>query len=222
MPSDFVDLTVELEHSLVRVFEQEMLNQRNLENARRQVHLSSFTETKLFDSIDRDLKGWITSVDLELWLRERNAATSYTRYERAFRRMDLNRDGRIDFDEFLLMVRPIYNYTSYNSTLAEVRLSSSPSRALRESIAERKEQEISHKLDEIKELRNEINESKIENEREALIYSTPNRDRDFKRQITRASLYADKYRSPAKKISPRSQRGNFIKVIGQSKTKGFE
>jgi len=37
-PGEFVDLTVELEHSLVRVFEQEMINQRKLENARRQLH----------------------------------------------------------------------------------------------------------------------------------------------------------------------------------------
>lgn len=97
---------------MTRIFEQEMLNQRNIENVRRKLHLSSLNETKLFDSIDRDGKGYVSSTDLEVWLRLRNAGTNYTRYERAFRRMDLNNDGRINFEEFLQMCRPVFNYSS--------------------------------------------------------------------------------------------------------------
>lgn len=142
---------------------------------------------------------------MEIWLRERSAATSYTRYERAFRRMDLNRDGRIDFDEFLLMVRPIYNYSSYDKryiTAHDVRLNS-PSKLIREEIADLKEHEISQKLNEISNLREEINESRMEGEKEyvPLIYSTPDRDANLRKHLIKKSLYADKYQSPAKKLA---------------------
>jgi len=143
------------------------------------------------------MKGWISAVDLEIWLREKNAATSYTRYERAFRRMDLNRDGRIDFDEFLLMVRPIYNYSSY-----DLRYSSPAKIALRESITNRKEFEISKKMEEIKELRLEISSSRIEDETEGMhIYSTPQRDANLRTAHIRKSLYNTKYESPARKLA---------------------
>lgn len=55
---DLRSFTIELEHSLMRIFEQEMVNQRNLEDARRTLSLSSYTESKLFDLVDLERKGW--------------------------------------------------------------------------------------------------------------------------------------------------------------------
>jgi len=212
-----------------------MMNQRNIENVRRKLHLSSLTETKLFDSIDRDGKGYISSTDLEVWLRLRNAGSNYTRYGRAFRRMDLNDDGRITFEEFLQMVRPVFNYSSNASQrldLNTTRLENSyvsPSKSLRYKVHDMKEDQINQKLAEIDVLRHEIHDSKVEEDKEMMtLYRTP-RDshvfipRESYAQIPRESyarisresfahvpsmvsslkhsIYADKYRSPARKIA---------------------
>lgn len=197
----YVEQTIDLEHSLARIFEQEMMNQRNIENARRRLHLSSLTETKLFDTIDRDRKGYITPTDLETWLTIRNASKSYTRYERAFRRMDLNNDGRITFEEFLQMVRPIYNYSSGSSFKLDT-IHYSPAKSLVHKLNDIKEEQIAQKLEEINLLRQEINESKIGEEKEVTAYTTP---RESQRSMPIAptlinSIYADKYMSPARRL----------------------
>ena len=105
--------TLEAEHSLMRVFEQELLNQRNLEDSRKSLHLSSYTESNLFDLIDRDLNGWVSLSDLEAFLKNRFAGSTFLKTERAFRRVDEDNDGRINFEEFLRAVRPVYLYPTY-------------------------------------------------------------------------------------------------------------
>lgn len=220
---------------MTRIFEQELLNQVNMENIRRKLHLSSLTETKLFDSIDRDGKGYFSETDLLVWLKFRNAATNYSRYERAFRRMDLNNDGRINFEEFLQIIRPAYNFSSsYSYKLDKTSQSNldltyvspvrsmtyfSPVKSIRESINDTKEKQISQKLEEIKLLRQEINDNKFETEKEAIKYTTP-RESDvnismaktvnsYLNQNTsypfmssyRKSIYADKYSSPARRLA---------------------
>lgn len=109
----YYPFSVELEHSLMRVFEQEMVNQRNLEDSRRALHLSSYTESKLFDSVDRELKGWVSLADVDAFLKSRYAGTTYAKSERAFRRIDEDGDGRVVFEEFLRAVRPVYLYPTY-------------------------------------------------------------------------------------------------------------
>ena len=146
------------------------MNQVNMENIRRRLHLSSLTESKVFDSIDRNGKGFFSETDLLVWLKFRDASMNYTRYSRAFRRMDLNNDGRINFDEFLQIIRPVYNISSssvygldkfseskldltYASPIRSLNYVSpvrsetyvSPVRSMRESINDTKEKQISQK-----------------------------------------------------------------------------
>ena len=105
--------SLEAEHSLMRVFEQELLNQRNLEDSRKSLHLSSYTESTLFDLVDRDLNGWVSLADLEAFLKSRFAGSTFLKTERSFRRVDEDNDGRINFEEFLRAVRPVYLYPTY-------------------------------------------------------------------------------------------------------------
>ena len=105
--------TLEAEHSLMRVFEQELANQRNLEDARKQLHMSSYTESSLFDLVDRDLNSWVSLSDMEAFLKSRFAGSTFLKTERAFRRVDEDNDGRVIFEEFLRAVRPVYLYPTY-------------------------------------------------------------------------------------------------------------
>merc|ERR1719218_445631 len=186
-----------------------MMNQRNIENVRRKLHLSSLTETKLFESIDRDGKGYISSTDLEVWLRLRNSGGNQTRFERAFRRMDLNNDGRITFEEFLQMVRPVYNYSSSPKTLdvSKSRIEpiyTSPPRSRRDVVNSMKEEQINQKLAEIDVLRHEIHESKLIDEKERSLYRTPREsDAHIPSMVStiKRSIYDSKYRSPARRIA---------------------
>ena len=111
----------------MRCFEQECINQRNLEDARRALHLSSYTEGQLFDYVDRDVKGWISLTDIDMFMTANYSGSTYAKVERAFRRMDEDSDGRILFEEFLRAVRPVYLYPTY-SDYYNVRRHSSPLR----------------------------------------------------------------------------------------------
>lgn len=201
------DLSVELQHSLMRVFEQEMLNQRKLESTRRAMHLSSYTETRLFDLIDTDVKGWISLSDLEYFCTTRDRTTNYTRFERAYRRMDQNRDGRISFEEFLLMIRPTYSYSSSSYDIKVLASSPykyrSPARhysPLKSNLELRTElinRELDDKISEIREEKERLTIAKSEKE----IFSTPVRDSTMRSKVLRKSLYADQYLSPARKLA---------------------
>ena len=105
--------TLEAEHSLMRVFEQELANQRSLEDARKRLHMSSYTESSLFDLVDRNLNSWISLPDMEAFLKSRFAGSTFLKTERAFRRVDEDNDGRVIFEEFLRAVRPVYLYPTY-------------------------------------------------------------------------------------------------------------
>ena len=91
------------------------------------MHLSSYTESQLFDLVDRDRKGWISLSDLDYFMTYRFSGSTYARVERAFRRMDEDSDGRILFEEFLRAVRPVYLYPSY-ADYYNVRRNTSPLR----------------------------------------------------------------------------------------------
>jgi Ca2+-binding EF-hand superfamily protein len=187
------------------------------------MHLSSYTETRLFDSIDSDTKGWIGLADLEYFCTSRDRATNYTRFERAYRRMDQNRDGRISFEEFLLMIRPTYSYssTSYdikvlasspykygspakyysplksNLDLRAELIRSSPMRSTLELRAELMNRDLDEKISEIKEEKSRLTIAKNEDP----IFSTPVRDSTMRSKVLRKSLYADQYLSPARRLA---------------------
>lgn len=70
-------------------------------------------ESKMFDAVDQDLKGWVNLADLDAFLKSRYSGSTSSKSERAFRRMDEDNDGKILYEEFLRAVRPVYLYPTY-------------------------------------------------------------------------------------------------------------
>lgn len=102
----YKEYTVELEHSLLRVFQQEMLNQKNLEEARRLLKSCNVNEAALFDYLDFDQKGWIGYDDIEYFIRSRHPNITTAKVERAWRRLEPDKEDRIGYRNFVQSVRP--------------------------------------------------------------------------------------------------------------------
>ena len=111
-----VKFTIEVENSLMRVFQQELENQKVLEKKRRKLwDTPDLEEAVLFDLLDVDKHGSLTVEDLHnflkpYWGKKHQLVTS----ERIFRRMDEDRDGNLTYDEFVRHLRPFYVY-NYNA-----------------------------------------------------------------------------------------------------------
>lgn len=114
--------TMELEHSLARVFEQELENEKALEKHRRAIFdISDLKEGKIFDEIDTDTKGWISVQDIFCFLQSYSQEADFQVAERAFRRIDEDNDDRILYDEFLRAIRPIYCYKNFEHYVSDPR-----------------------------------------------------------------------------------------------------
>jgi Ca2+-binding EF-hand superfamily protein len=103
-----------MQRSLSRVFTQEIENQRSLEVCRAKLYLSSQAESCLFDKIDASGRGLINIQDFDAYVRSHNPKTSFVDSERAFRRLDLDQDGTIIFEEFILALRNNYIHSTYS------------------------------------------------------------------------------------------------------------
>lgn len=204
--------SIELEHSQMRIFEQEMVNQRNLEDARRTLNLSSFTESKLFDLVDTQLKGWITLNDLDTFLKSRYAGSTYAKSERSFRRMDEDKDGKVLFEEFLRAVRPVYMYPTY-AEYYNIRRTSSPMRnsatrfsPLRKTYSTVKVVEDRYQTPEKKQIRESVRKSKLLRSSYASPYRSTARKltQDIREEILQKSLERvanrNRYYSPLREL----------------------
>jgi Ca2+-binding EF-hand superfamily protein len=110
-PTEFADY---MQRSLARVFTQEIENQRSLEVCRAKLYLSSQAESCLFDKIDASGRGLINIQDFDAYVKSQNPKTSLVDSERAFRRLDLDQDGTIIFEEFILALRHNYILSTYS------------------------------------------------------------------------------------------------------------
>lgn len=110
-PTEFADY---MQRSLARVFTQEIENQRSLEVFRAKLYLSSQAESCLFDKIDASGRGLINIQDFDAYVKSQNPKTSLVDSERAFRRLDLDQDGTIIFEEFILALRHNYIQSTYS------------------------------------------------------------------------------------------------------------
>jgi Ca2+-binding EF-hand superfamily protein len=113
------DFSLELEHSLIRVFDQELQNEVVLEQSRRALwdtpHMS---EKGLWEMLDVDKNGSITPEDFHQFLAP-YVGDSYTtaQSQRIWNRMDNNKNADVDYEEFLRSIRPIYCYKQYDKTV---------------------------------------------------------------------------------------------------------
>jgi Ca2+-binding EF-hand superfamily protein len=107
-------LNAELEISLARVFEQEMTNERSLEDLRKAVwELGDLKEGALFDQLDVERKGWLSLQDFSNFIGLTDPDMKFVDIERCFRRVDEDNDDRVLFDEFVRTIRPVYCYKYY-------------------------------------------------------------------------------------------------------------
>jgi Ca2+-binding EF-hand superfamily protein len=123
-------LSVELEHSLFRVFQVELEGLADLDGLKEQLYLyPTYSAVSLFDSLDRARKGYLDAHDLLNFLSRYSATMTFAKAERVLRRIDQDFDGRINFQEFLEFCRP----SAYPSDVYVERAS----RVLTASISER-------------------------------------------------------------------------------------
>lgn len=110
----FTEFTMECENSLLRVFEQEVLNEKMLEEERRQLwEINGVSEELIFDEMDRENRGYLNIDDFSIFLKEAFKDYNDAQVHRCFRRFDKDQDGKVSYDEFLKAVRPLYAYKAY-------------------------------------------------------------------------------------------------------------
>lgn len=80
--------SIDLRHSLMRVFEQEVINQTILENSRKELRSNSATESVLFNLLDRGFKGWINLSDIKTFMRKKYKDISDEKINHTLKRMD--------------------------------------------------------------------------------------------------------------------------------------
>jgi len=116
-----VDFNLQLEHSLMRVFEQELNNEVTLEAKRRVLwDTPGLQERALFDLVDIDNNGSLTQEDLHQFLKPyANETYNESKAERIWRRMDEDKDGCVIYDEFVRSLRPIYCYKNYSKSVPQ-------------------------------------------------------------------------------------------------------
>ena len=101
------EFSVELEHSLLRVFQQEMLNQKKLEEARKALVSSGINEAAVFDYLDFDQKGFLMYDDIEYFIRSRHPNITTAKVERSWRRLEPDNEDRIGYRRFMQAIRPV-------------------------------------------------------------------------------------------------------------------
>lgn len=100
-------VTLEVEHSLSRVLEQEVKVQKAIERAKRELNLvPGFSVTGCFDLLDKKGKGFIEVRDIYDFIAQNNSMISYTRAERTLKRLNLGSSGRISPEEFKIAMTP--------------------------------------------------------------------------------------------------------------------
>jgi hypothetical protein len=109
------EYTVELEHSLLRVLQQEMLNQKRLEECKKHLFGTNFSEAVLFDFLDYDNKGFLIYDDVEYFIRNKYPNITTAKLERSWRRLEPDGQERITYRQFMKCIRPIYFYPAYTS-----------------------------------------------------------------------------------------------------------
>lgn len=127
---DYRDFSIELEHSLLRVFQQESVNQSRLEEARKLLMNTGPCEAALFDHLDYDSKGFLIFADVENFIRSKHRSLTVTKVERTWRRLEPDFDGRVHYRKFLRAIRPTSFYPAYTSHYLSNK-SMSPSRKFR-------------------------------------------------------------------------------------------
>jgi Ca2+-binding EF-hand superfamily protein len=111
---EYRQYTVELEHSLLRVFQQELLNQKRLEEAKKLLIATNFGEAMLFDHLDYDQKGFLIYEDIEMFIKTKYNNVTAAKIERSWRRLEPDDRDRVCYRQFLRCIRPTYFYASYN------------------------------------------------------------------------------------------------------------
>jgi len=115
------DFNLELEHSLMRFFEQELQNEVALESRRRTLwDTPGLSEKNLFDLVDQEVAGDLNQENIHNFLKPYADDTyNEAKAERIWRRMDEDKNGRVTFNEFLRSVRPIYCYKNYTKAIPQ-------------------------------------------------------------------------------------------------------
>lgn len=109
------NLDDEIEHSLARVFEEEVNGAKSLEEYREAVQeADGYDVHELFNVIDTENQGFLDIRDLYNFMNEHLGTTTYQRSERVLRRLDLNSDGKITLSEFEFGLTGVANSVNHS------------------------------------------------------------------------------------------------------------
>ncbi len=100
-------LPLEVEHSLARVFGEELAGLKRLEALKRALRKRpGFSLEAGFDHLDREKKGWISERDLFRFMDSQIGPVTHSISERTLRRLDTDCDGKIVFREWKQNLTP--------------------------------------------------------------------------------------------------------------------
>lgn len=102
-----VDLKLELRHSLARVFEEEVRGLMELDRAKEELFKDlNFDIVQAFKTLDVGEKSYIDIRDIYDFVSYQIGQITYSRAEKILRRLDIDLDGRIIFQEWEIALRP--------------------------------------------------------------------------------------------------------------------
>lgn len=100
-------LPLEIRHSLTRVFEEELNGLKELNRKKVDlVNLKEFSLVQSFKDLDINNKSYIDIRDINQFISYYKGQITYTRAERILRRLDFDLDGKINYSEWELGLRP--------------------------------------------------------------------------------------------------------------------
>ena len=80
---------------------------KELEKLKRKLYRHKYCDfKKIFDLMDVDKKGYLDLRDIFDFMKSEDSRVSYADCERTLRRLDVNQDKRIDYNEFSLVLKP--------------------------------------------------------------------------------------------------------------------
>ena len=108
------EIPAEVERALAEVLMQELEAGLRIEDAKHQFisSVSKFALEQIFDQIDNEHKDYVSLVNLWTFIKSEAKETSLKVAERCFKRLDLDYDARINYDDWSESMEPYFKFSA--------------------------------------------------------------------------------------------------------------